>query len=749
MAERRKSTTTSNFGVGARESHDSRPFYERFRAPELSKDDHVPPPAAIAEPFVCGDARHMDAIADGSVALVVTSPPYFAGKQYEEELERDGVPSSYLEYLGMLTEVFAECARKLEPGGRMAVNVANLGRKPYRSLSADVIQILERDLGLLLRGELIWQKGEGATGSCAWGSFRSAANPVLRDITERVIVASKGRFDRARTPRQRAAEGLPHENTLLTEDFMSLTLDLWSMPTESARRVGHPAPFPVELPEQLVRLYTYKDDLVLDPFMGSGSTLIAAAGLGRRYAGYDLDPGYVEIARRRFAVETAGIEPPPATPSGGARPAAPPPDADGIGGVGGVDRAIGTGAAAGRIAELVLLEAGFVVTGRDQRIRRTGVVMPFVATAADGTTWMFDVAGANTTHRGGLLRMDTVWRTLGRASAVRGQRPGRDRRAAHRRPAPSPGRRRPRPARRRAGCLLRRDRDGQRHRSRPAGRLRRRRSGSRPTRILGRRRSGSGPTRVVGRLTAYVVGVRDEPQTAPTVPPELLGVWQRNWIEFADGTRDDTGLVIWLQLGSSMADIRIPADRPDLRHRGGLAECSPAELDALAASESSSGYTTCTAPATGDDGVRRATAEWFTRGHGVAFQPVSAFPEPGLLEWRGDPALMIERAPSGAYVEEWRQLPGTSDDQTHQRIAPDTEWYAAGDAAVLVRDRPVPIPRVARLPELIGEAGGDRAAVEALLDCEFSFARRRAGRWVIEASTLPWREGEVIDVGLR
>ena len=245
-------------------------------------------------------------IADGSVALVVTSPPYFAGKQYEEELERDGVPSSYLEYLELLTDVFAECVRTLEPGGRIAVNVANLGRKPYRSLSADVIRILEHDLGLLLRGELIWQKAEGASGSCAWGSFRSAANPVLRDVTERVVVASKGRFDRARTVKQRAAEGLPHESTLMTDDFLALTLDVWSIPPESARRVGHPAPFPVELPEQLIRLYTFEGDLVLDPFMGSGSALVAAARLGRRYVGYDLDADYVDIARRRVQEATRG-----------------------------------------------------------------------------------------------------------------------------------------------------------------------------------------------------------------------------------------------------------------------------------------------------------------------------------------------------------------------------------------------------------------------------------------------------------
>src|SRR6478735_1305210 len=313
----RRPTSTSSFGVGRRESHDASGFYRRFHPLAVSDADDVLPPKPVAEPFVCGDARAMPEVADGSVGLVVTSPPYFAGKQYEEELEREGVPGSYLEYLQLLTDVFAECVRTLEPGGRIAVNVANLGRKPYHSLSADVVRILQDELGLLLRGELIWQKAEGAGGSCAWGSFRSAANPVLRDISERVIVASKGRFDRARSVRQRAAEGLPHESTVMTEDFLALTLDVWSMPTESARRVGHPAPFPVELPEQLIRLYTYADDLVLDPFMGSGSTLAAAARLGRRYVGYDLDPAYVELARQRVAeADEPAADAPPADDDG-------------------------------------------------------------------------------------------------------------------------------------------------------------------------------------------------------------------------------------------------------------------------------------------------------------------------------------------------------------------------------------------------------------------------------------------------
>ena len=224
----------------------------------------------------------MDAVADDSVALVVTSPPYFAGKQYEEELDREGVPGSYIEYLALLRDVFAECKRVLEPGGRIAVNVANLGRKPYRSLAADVMTILQDDLHLLPRGEIVWQKGEGASGSCAWGSFRSAANPVLRDVTERVIVASKGRFGRARSPKERRREGLPHESSVGADDFMALTLDVWDIPPESAVRVRHPAPFPVELPQRLMELYTYRGDLVVDPFAGSGLHARGGAALRAR-----------------------------------------------------------------------------------------------------------------------------------------------------------------------------------------------------------------------------------------------------------------------------------------------------------------------------------------------------------------------------------------------------------------------------------------------------------------------------------
>ena len=276
-------TSTSSFGVGKRESHDSTDFYARFVAPEVSDDAELGEPGELDVIHV-GDARDMSQVPDASVALVVTSPPYFAGKEYETALGEGHVPGDYIEYLTMLRDVLTECVRILEPGGRIAVNVANLGRRPYRSLAADVTTILQDDLRLLLRGEVIWQKQRGASGSCAWGSYRSPANPVLRDTTERVIIASKGRFDRV--GRGSASAGGPAAAaTIPGDEFLEATLDVWEIPAESATRVGHPAPFPVALAERCIQLFTYDGDVVLDPFMGSGTTAVASVNTGRHYVG--------------------------------------------------------------------------------------------------------------------------------------------------------------------------------------------------------------------------------------------------------------------------------------------------------------------------------------------------------------------------------------------------------------------------------------------------------------------------------
>jgi site-specific DNA-methyltransferase (adenine-specific) len=408
-------TATANFGSGRRESHDASAFYARFIAPELSTDEHIDHSHPV-DVIYNDDARAMRGVAANSVALVVTSPPYFAGKQYEESLGVGGVPATYFDYLELLQSVFAECKRVLEPGGRIAVNVANLGRRPYRSLSADVTDILQ-DLGLLLRGEVIWWKGRAAGGSCAWGTFQSPANPVLRDVTERVIIASKGRFDRALTPAQRAGRDLPSTVTVSREEFMEATTDLWEIAPEKATKVGHPAPFPVELPQRLIELYTYEDDVVLDPFMGSGSAAVAALRTGRHYVGFDTDASYVKIAEQRIADELLRQADQAAEPSTRFRvelPAVQPaPGSEDF-----QARAVREGRQAKELAKLLLERCGFRNIREEVKPRRIGIVLNFVATDQTGKDWAFDVSGAFTSNRAGLRRADTLWKSLGKAAVL-------------------------------------------------------------------------------------------------------------------------------------------------------------------------------------------------------------------------------------------------------------------------------------------------------------------------------------------
>ena len=336
------------------------------------------------------------------------------------------MPASYFDYLEMLTAVFGEAVRTLEPGGRIAVNVANLGRKPYRSLSADVIGILQDELGLLLRGEVIWLKARGASGSCAWGSFQSPANPVLRDVTERVIIASKGRFDRALSRPRRAAEGLPSEISVSKDEFIEATTDVWEIGAERATRVGHPAPFPVELPQRLIELYTYRDDLVLDPFMGSGTTGVAAVRTRRRFVGYDTETSYVEIAEQRIRAEqelqmheTVPVEAPR---RGGRRRTAAAQPAKGADGTDFLARAISEGRKARELAKELIEHCGFVDVVTDVKVGN-GIEISLSGVDARRQLWYFDVSGAFTSTRAGLRKAETLWKTLGRAAVVHASHP--------------------------------------------------------------------------------------------------------------------------------------------------------------------------------------------------------------------------------------------------------------------------------------------------------------------------------------
>ena len=307
-SKRKRGTTTSEFGSAGRINHDSSSFYasRMYSDQPLGEMDtflEFPVPDELVNCILARSSQDMHDLPDHCVHLMVTSPPYNASKEYDEDLTLEEYRQLlsdtrkyrvFIDDRQLLHDVFKETYRVLVTGGRACVNIANLGRKPYLPLHAMVItEMLE--LGFLMRGEIIWDKAASAASSTAWGSWLSAANPVLRDVHEYILVFSKGSFRRPSEAR---------ENTISKENFLEWTKSVWSFPAASARKIGHPAPFPVELPHRLIELYTFKEDIVLDPFAGSGTTCLAARDLGRRYIGYEINPEYQRLAIERLAQET-------------------------------------------------------------------------------------------------------------------------------------------------------------------------------------------------------------------------------------------------------------------------------------------------------------------------------------------------------------------------------------------------------------------------------------------------------------
>jgi modification methylase len=284
----RKGSKTSSFGVSKRESHDSTAFYntklyENAKIDETIAELEVPVPSEVLDRVFCQDSRKMENVPDSSVHLMVTSPPYNVGKDYDADL-------SLNEYLALLKDVFIETYRVLVNGGRSCVNIANIGRKPYIPYHKFIIDVM-LEIGFLMRGEIIWNKGAGAGISTAWGSWCSPSNPTLRDTHEYIIIFSKGKFSRQKKER---------ESTISKEEFLEFTKSIWTFPPESAKKVRHPAPFPVVLPYRCIQLYTFKGEIVLDPFSGVGTTAIAAIQNGRHFICFDNDPIYVEQAINRI-----------------------------------------------------------------------------------------------------------------------------------------------------------------------------------------------------------------------------------------------------------------------------------------------------------------------------------------------------------------------------------------------------------------------------------------------------------------
>ncbi|MGA9755296.1 MAG: site-specific DNA-methyltransferase [Desulfobaccales bacterium] len=285
----KKKTRTSAFGTSGRISHDASAFYAGklySQVPPAVACDYIenPIPPEYLNTIQVKSSEAMAEIPDNSVHLMVTSPPYNVGKDYDEDLTLE-------EYLEFLIKVWREVHRVLVPGGRACINIANLGRKPYIPLHAYIIQGMV-EMGFLMRGEIIWNKAASASPSTAWGSWRSPANPTLRDVHEYILIFSKAGFSRKNPAKNRA--------TISREEFLELTKSVWTFPAVSARSIGHPAPFPVALPYRLIQLYTYEGDVVMDPFMGSGQTAIAALQGNRHYIGCEIEAEYVRLAEKRI-----------------------------------------------------------------------------------------------------------------------------------------------------------------------------------------------------------------------------------------------------------------------------------------------------------------------------------------------------------------------------------------------------------------------------------------------------------------
>ena len=275
-----KKTSYFKIGSGSRKG-----FISKFQDQEFKETIQKNNISKIRNQLFTKSSELMDELVDNCISLTITSPPYNIGKDSDEDLTDD-------EYWKMITKVFEEVYRVTESGGRLVVNVANLGRKPYIPFSKFFIDIIT-EIGFLMRGEIIWQKSKGANANFAWGSWLSASNPVIRDIHEYCLIFSKDSM-------KNSSKG---KSTIEKEEFMESTLSIWNISPARAKKIGHPAPFPVELVKKFINLYSFKNNLILDPFMGSGSTAIASRMLDRDYIGYEINPEYVEIANKRIKEE--------------------------------------------------------------------------------------------------------------------------------------------------------------------------------------------------------------------------------------------------------------------------------------------------------------------------------------------------------------------------------------------------------------------------------------------------------------
>ena len=290
VSRKRIKTSTKSFGSSKKETHDSSYFYDSklFNTQKIVQQKSIIQneiSKEVLNKVHNKDSKNIDFIPDNSIHLIITSPPYNNSKEYDEDLSLE-------EYLKLINDVMVEAHRILIRGGRICINIANIGRKPYIPLSTYIDQIMIK-IGFLPRGQIIWDKSASAGPSTAWGSWQSASNPILRDIHEYILVYSKGEFGRKNSRSNK-------DDSISKDAFLENTKSIWKFPTASARKIGHPAPFPIELPKRLIELYSFENDIILDPFAGSGTTAIAAKTTNRNYIMIDINSDYCKLATERI-----------------------------------------------------------------------------------------------------------------------------------------------------------------------------------------------------------------------------------------------------------------------------------------------------------------------------------------------------------------------------------------------------------------------------------------------------------------
>ncbi|MCS7092288.1 MAG: site-specific DNA-methyltransferase [Patescibacteria group bacterium] len=232
---------------------------------------------------------NISAIPQNSIDLIVTSPPYNVDIHYNSHSDN----LSYDEYLQFTEKWIRKCLELAKDDGRFCLNIPlDKNKGGQQSVYADITTIA-KDLGWKYHSTIIWNEGN-ISRRTAWGSFMSASAPYVIAPVETIVVFYKKNWKKISGSRK---------SDITKKEFMDWTNGIWTFGGESKKRVGHPAPFPIELPRRCIKLFSFVGDTVLDPFLGSGTTLIAAYLNNRKGIGVDVDEGYCNLAIKRLRQE--------------------------------------------------------------------------------------------------------------------------------------------------------------------------------------------------------------------------------------------------------------------------------------------------------------------------------------------------------------------------------------------------------------------------------------------------------------